>query len=424
MRSDQAPRTPRRRATVPTVAAGARRMLLELARAHGLAPDAAASAVERACSAAGGEPWTTPDAAARRALLDALRRDPACSPPPLGDPKRLDGGAFADGAAVDWDEVPAGERAVLAGALFDGLDLVGLARALGTHRVDVKARARRALSHLTDDRAAGSGLAAVRHMMAGEYALGLVPPDAFAPFQRGLALDAGLQQLVAGWDARFAPALAPAAGNEGEVTVPLRHRARAPIAAALVVLAVGAVGAVTWFAQGEGLALHSRDVASSTLPALRPAAAATLEPVQAAARPAPKRLAAAAADLDVAARAPAPPRAAAAPAARRAVAGPVEAAPLDVTVYLHHREASGAVAERAAELAGRLRGLGAVVELVDNSGLTVTADRLRFFFPADADAATRLADALAPLALQDFTHYHPRPHPGTLELWLANTAAH
>ena len=117
MRSAHASHPLRRRATAPTAGAGTRRMLLELARAHGLAPDAAAAAVERACAAAGGEPWTTPDAAARRALLDALRRDPSTRRPPLGGPERLDAAAMlaADGGeiSVDWRDVPEDRKSVV-----------------------------------------------------------------------------------------------------------------------------------------------------------------------------------------------------------------------------------------------------------------------------------------------------------------------
>jgi len=452
MNPDRAPSLFRRRFSVePTAASSlddaARGRLVAYARAYGRAPDAAALAAERAVAAAA-EPWTGVEAAARRLLLDALRRDPTARRPALGRPERLQGPLMPGDASpdpVDWDDVPAGERAVVAGALFDGLDLVGLARALGTHRLDVKARARRVLSRLAGEGATGSGLAAVRHMMTGEYALGLVPPDAFAPFQRGLALDPGLQALVAGWDARFAPLLktrgggadaAPSAGAGAArraaaarpmppTGAPPARRARTAIAAVLAGIVVTGVGTGAWFARSEA----PRFVApiAETLPAPRRAAAATAATVTtAAAAPAASLEAATSAEparSAVAPEAPGPARASPrARAAQRAVARPPREVTAAVTVHVHHRAEDPAVAGRAADLAATLTQLGATVALLDAGGLVVSADRLRFFLPEDAPAARLLVDEVPGLTLQDFTHYVPRPAPGVLELWLASEA--
>jgi hypothetical protein len=57
---------------------------------------------------------------------------------------------------------------------------------------------------------------------------------------------------------------------------------------------------------------------------------------------------------------------------------------------------------------------------------------VRYFFAADRDAARRLLRAAAPLLAEgagragvvnrrtpaDFTHYDPKPRPGTVEVWL------
>lgn len=451
MNADRALSSRRRSTVEPRRAAllddAAHRRLVALACAYGLAPDAAALAVERAVAAAA-EPWTRPEAAARRRLLDTLRRDPTARRPALGGPERLRGPlvpADASPEPIDWADVPAGERAVVAGALFDGLDLVGLARALATHRLDVKARARRVLSRLAGEAATGSGLAAVRHMMAGEYALGLVPPDAFAPFQRGLALDPGLQALVAGWDARFAPLLETvAAGADAPppavAAVPVRppppavpsgRKARGAVAIGLVGVALLGVGTAAWFARSD--ATRRQAVLAETLPAPRRAVAADAGAVTASVGGAPPTRLAAASSGERAPSSPAapvaalsapgePPASDAVMAARRASAQPAREVTAAVTVHVHHRAGDPAVAARAAALAATLRGLGATVELMDADGVVVSADRLRFFVPDDAPAARLLVDQVPGVALQDFTHYVPQPAPGMLELWVASEA--
>jgi anti-sigma-K factor RskA len=51
----------------------------------------------------------------------------------------------------------------------------------------------------------------LRDLLAGEYALGLMPPRARARFERLMAADAGLERLVADWTERLAPIDASAA---------------------------------------------------------------------------------------------------------------------------------------------------------------------------------------------------------------------
>jgi anti-sigma-K factor RskA len=307
------------------------------------------------------------------------------------------------------------------------------------------------LSRLAGEEATGSGLAAVRHMMAGEYALGLVPPDAFTPFQRGLALDPGLQKLVAGWDERFAPWLetiaveAPVPAST-PLTVPVttprpaeavpaeapprRGRGGLRVAAASGGVALLALGLGVWLV--GGMPEPPPRVAADALPAPRRAEAATF-----ASTSGPFR-AGEAVHTDAQATAgtvgPAPPaptapavagleRVVGTPAAmpaRRATALPPQEVTSTVTVRIFHRASDPDVAERAGAFAETLDGLGAAVELVATEGLVVSADRLRFFIPADAAAARAVADALPGVVLQDFTHYTPSPAAGTLELWLAS----
>src|ERR1700693_4918728 len=45
----------------------------------------------------------------------------------------------------------------------------------------------------------------LRDLLAGEYAMGLLPPRARARFERLMAGDAGLQRLVADWQERLGP---------------------------------------------------------------------------------------------------------------------------------------------------------------------------------------------------------------------------
>jgi len=424
-------------------APGAPRPLLELARAYGLDSRAAEQVVGDAVAAAEAEPWTTVEAAARRALLFALRQDPRAVPPAPGSPARLDdatdlveGGEWQD----RWAGLTEKERTAFAAALLDGLDMTALALAQRTHRLEIKARVRRALSRLVADGALGSGLAAVRRMAAAEYALGIVTTDAVGPFRRGLELDLELQELVAAWDARLAVLLPPADAHDPapmHVAAPSRadRAVRRPVAATL--LAVAAPCAVALGVVTMPLGMVERAIVSAFAPA---------EPMT---LPAPRRAAAADMDLAAAERAaaasssslaptPVVELAAAAMPARRAppVAQPVTTqlgaddadtpAPADaasvLSVFLHHRADDPELAARAADLAERLRAAGLEVALVDTGGLVVSANRLRFFFAADAAATQTLSARLPlPVQVQDFTHYAPRPTPGTVEFWLSTT---
>ena len=82
----------------------------------------------------------------------------------------------------------------------------------------------------------------------------------------------------------------------------------------------------------------------------------------------------------------------------------------------------------AADIAGRLRGGGLSVIDIRRIQGTVSAGSVRFFFPADRDAAAGLAEMLGQIyrgrndprefRLLDFTHYNPKPRERTLEIWL------
>lgn len=187
----------RRRAPIAAVTDPRTAALVRLARAYGAGDDVAV--VEAARTADAG--------AARRALLYRLRSDRHLTPPPLGDPARLAAPPGADDApAHPLARLDDEERAVLAGVWFDGLDAHALAGALGTNRTAVKAIARRGLAKLAGSEAGEQRLDTVATLMAGEYALGLLPPPAQELFERGLALDPTLAADVAAWDARFAAA--------------------------------------------------------------------------------------------------------------------------------------------------------------------------------------------------------------------------
>lgn len=426
----------------PPAAAGVTNpALAELARAHGLDAAAAARAVTAAYDAADAEPWTDPGAAARRALLGRLRSAGDTVTPALGDPERLAAGPTSGPGDIEvwadlWAELPAGERAVFTGALLDGLDLTGLARALGTHRLEIKARARRVLSRLAGEAATGSGLAAVRHMTAGEYALGIMPPDAAAPYQRGLALDPELQALVARWDALLAPfwtvpggtAAAPPARPEPDAAPPApasRRRRRVPlVAAGLGLAALAAAGSVVVVdadradrpivAPATGEAALPPATRAAPVAAPRPLPGAMVASAIAATVPSPAAPTAVAA----AARAPA--------TARTAVPRPdaVEGAAFDLDVHVHYATADAGAVERARRLADRLAELGVGVELIDAGSLFVRRDRLRFFRPGESGAVRALATALGDdVEVQDFTDYEPKPTPGTVEFWLATEGA-
>ena len=96
-------------------------------------------------------------------------------------------------------------------------------------------------------------------------------------------------------------------------------------------------------------------------------------------------------------------------------------------LFVHH-SATPPQAAVAADIAGRLRGGGLSVIDIRRIQGTVSAGSVRFFFPADREAAAGLAEMLGQLyrgrneprefRLLDFTHYNPKPRERTLEIWL------
>jgi hypothetical protein len=106
---------------------------------------------------------------------------------------------------------------------------------------------------------------------------------------------------------------------------------------------------------------------------------------------------------------------------------PVPAALSDARLFVHH-SATPSQASVAADIAGQLRGGGLTVIDIRPIQGTVSAGSVRYFFPADRNAASGLADMLGRLyrerndprgfRLLDFTHYNPKPRERTLEIWL------
>jgi len=116
-----------------------------------------------------------------------------------------------------------------------------------------------------------------------------------------------------------------------------------------------------------------------------------------------------------------------APKAAEPAPPPAPAALNQARLFVHHSAAPPQAAV-AADIAGRLRGGGLSVIDIRRIQGTVSAGSVRFFFPADREAAAGLAEMLGQLyrgrnaprefRLLDFTHYNPKPRERTLEIWL------
>jgi hypothetical protein len=123
---------------------------------------------------------------------------------------------------------------------------------------------------------------------------------------------------------------------------------------------------------------------------------------------------------------------AAAPAAPEPPSAPAPApsASLGQTrLFVHHSSTQPQTAV-ASEIAGQLRGGGlSVIDIRRISG-AISSGSVRYFFPADREAATALTEMLGQIyrgrndprefRLLDFTTYTPRPRERTLEIWLPN----
>jgi hypothetical protein len=98
-------------------------------------------------------------------------------------------------------------------------------------------------------------------------------------------------------------------------------------------------------------------------------------------------------------------------------------------LFVHHSSTQPQTAV-AGEIAGQLRGGGlSVIDIRRISG-TISSGSVRYFFPADREAATALTEMLGQIyrgrndprefRLLDFTTYSPKPRERTLEIWLPN----
>ncbi len=404
-------RRPRPASAVPGPTAGS---LLALAFAYGADAATASRHVEHATAEAA-EP-----AAQRRRLLSRLRQDRSLTTPPVGRIDRLAPPARgADEPAHVLERLNDAERTVLVGALLDGLDATALAHATGTTRTGIKGTARSLLAKLDGTTEGEQTLATVASLMAGEYALGLLHPDGQRLFERGLALDADLQTEVDRWDGRLAELTRSARVAVATPPPPAaaveRHRLRpALIAAAFIALIVGAVA---WPSSPGTPYVPTPRTTAAVVPertAPAPGRAAELRAVPArAALPAATVLAASSSDLRVPMhadylRTPTATRARFVTAREQ----PAHTEGASIIVHAHDPAAADALLDR-------IRAAGVAVRDVVTIDLAITRDRVRYFFPEDRAVAEAVSAGL-PMAtdVQDFTHYVPRPTPGTLELWL------
>jgi sulfocyanin len=101
--------------------------------------------------------------------------------------------------------------------------------------------------------------------------------------------------------------------------------------------------------------------------------------------------------------------------------------PGEIRVFIHfadHRK----VAALAKRLADHLRRQGFIVADVRPVDFTISKPSVRYFFEDDRSASEGLVEelsrsfeegtSLAPDHASDFTHYLPKPRPGTVEVWL------
>jgi hypothetical protein len=106
-------------------------------------------------------------------------------------------------------------------------------------------------------------------------------------------------------------------------------------------------------------------------------------------------------------------------------------APLEeaVRVFIHHTAADALQAVRAGLLADELTREGFAVADIRTVSYKIGSARVRYFFREDLDGARRILRAAGPLMADgtgeaaprdpdDFTHYEPKPYPGTVEVWL------
>jgi hypothetical protein len=99
-------------------------------------------------------------------------------------------------------------------------------------------------------------------------------------------------------------------------------------------------------------------------------------------------------------------------------------------VFIHHvaDQRDGALAQQLAEY---LRGQGFTVADIRSVDFGIARPSVRYFFARDRAASQRLVEelgrfaaggaSLAPDRASDFTHFLPKPRPGSLEVWLPGT---
>jgi hypothetical protein len=94
-------------------------------------------------------------------------------------------------------------------------------------------------------------------------------------------------------------------------------------------------------------------------------------------------------------------------------------------VFIHHTAGSDPDAAAAQAVAERLRGQGFAVVAIRPVPFVIRKGSVRYYFEQDRAAARRLADLAGPLAGPggprpplDFSHYQPKPSPGTVEVWV------
>lgn len=114
----------------------------------------------------------------------------------------------------------------------------------------------------------------------------------------------------------------------------------------------------------------------------------------------------------------------------RAAAGPFAAGP-ERRVFVHYDDARASGVGEAGAVARDITLIGLPVADLRPVDGPIGAMRLRYFHEADRrpteELARRLEIALTGgvtglTAIQDFTHYAPRPRPGTIEVWLPSPA--
>ncbi|WP_051328863.1 LytR C-terminal domain-containing protein [Geminicoccus roseus] len=125
---------------------------------------------------------------------------------------------------------------------------------------------------------------------------------------------------------------------------------------------------------------------------------------------------------------PAPPPALARPAEPPAPAAGPRPLPGPTRVFIHYSAIGGQAVDEAERLARLLRQQGFTVADVREVPFAIDEPSVRYFFAGNQGEAQTLVElssralpgmsGLARRGASDFTHFEPRPQPGTLEIWL------